>query len=86
MIKKEPLSFLVKDKYVKILTIFFSNPSSSFYVNQLKKMTGLSPKILIEELRNLENKKVLIKQKLANAHFYKLNKKNPDVLKIKKIL
>ena len=54
MTKKEPITFLLKDKNYKILKPFFDNPNSSFYVNQLKKITKLSPKILIDELKNFE--------------------------------
>ena len=80
MNKKEPrgsqsvLSFLVKDKYFKILKIFLEKPDSKFYVNQLKEMTEISPRILITELKVLEEKGFLKSEKIANALFYSLEK------------
>jgi len=88
MNNKEPkgsqseLIFLFKEKYVKILLVFLENKDSSFYVNQLKEKTGLSPRILINELKNLENERILTSEKVANAIFYKLNTTNPKVKRI----
>lgn len=82
--KKEPkssqsvFSFLIKDKYYKLLKPFFDSPSSQFYVNQLKEITGLSPRIVVEELRNLEKQGLLKSKKLANALFYELDTSNPQ--------
>jgi predicted transcriptional regulator len=83
MMKKEPkssqsvFSFLLKDKYYKLLKPFFNNPNSQFYVNQIKEITGLSPRIVVEELKNLEKEGILKSKKLANALFYELNAENP---------
>jgi len=67
-------NFLIKDKYYKLLKLFFNNPNSKFYVNQVKELTGISPRIVVEELKNLEKQKILTSEKLANALFYTLNK------------
>lgn len=88
MIKKEPIgshnvfSFLIKDKYIKILKPFYENKDKAFYVNQLKEITGISPRILIAELKNLEKEGILTSEHVANALFYRLNK---DSLKAKQI-
>ena len=82
MSKSEPISFLVKDKYFKILNLFYQNKESSFYVNQLKNVTKLSPRILIAELKKLEREKILNSERIANALFYRLNKDSPKVKKI----
>ena len=78
MSKSEPnvLGFLIKDKYYKLLRPFYDSPGSKFYVNQLKDITKISPRILIEELKNLEKQKILKSEKLANAIFYTLQKNN----------
>ena len=78
MIKKEPtgsqseLNFLIKDKYFKLLKPFYDSPDSRFYVNQLKDLTKLSPRILLEELKNLEKQGILTSERIANAIFYTL--------------
>lgn len=91
MIKKEPVgsesvfTFLIKDKYFKLLKPFFDSSTSQFYVNQLKEITGLSPRIVVEELRNLEKEGILTSEKIANALFYRLNLKNPKTKQIEVI-
>ena len=92
MIKKEPkgsqseLLFLFKEKYVKILLVFLENKDSSFYVNQLKEKTGLSPRILIQELKSLEKEGILKSEHVANAIFYKLNTESTKLKKIEAML
>ncbi len=78
--------FLFKDKYVKILKTFLDNPTQEFYVNELIQKTGVSPRILITELKGLETKKLLISKKRANAIFYSLNRNNPATKRIKEML
>lgn len=92
MNNKEPkgsqseLIFLFKEKYVKILLVFLENKDTPFYVNQLKEKTGLSPRILINELKNLESEGILTSEKIANAIFYKLNTNSIKVKKIEAML
>lgn len=78
-------ALLIKDKYYKLLKPFFDNPDSQFYVNQIKKLTGLSPSIVVDELKTLEEVGVLVCEKLANAHFYRLNKDHDNTIKIRVI-
>ena len=82
MSNSELLSFLIKDKYFRILKPFFENKDSHFYVNQLKDITKVSPRILIKELKTLEKQGFLESEKIANALFYKLNKNSEKVKKI----
>lgn len=78
--------FLFKDKYVKILKAFLDNPTDEFYVNELIQKTGVSPRILIAELKDLERKKLLVSKKRANAIFYSLNQNNVVTKRIKEML
>ncbi len=88
MTKKEPngsqnvFKFIVKDKYYRILNPFYEKKDSSFYVNQLKELTGISPRILIAELKTLEKEGILSSEHVANAIFYKLNLDSPKAKKI----
>jgi DNA-binding MarR family transcriptional regulator len=89
-VKKEitpesPLDFLLRPKYLKLLQMFSNNPEKEFYVNETIRETGLSPQIVCDELKVLEQKGFLISTQRANILFYRLNQENKNIADLRRM-
>lgn len=82
---KSEITFLFKSKYILILELFIKNPDSEFFVNEIKRKTGLSPLLVVEVLKEFEKKEILKMNRRANAMFYRLNKESKAIRKIERI-
>ena len=80
------VNFLFKNKYNKLIEFFISNPSDEFYVNEILNKVEISPKVLCDSLKELEDAGVLISSKKANSIYYRLNNKNSAVEILKKVV
>ncbi len=80
------INFLFKNKYSKIIEFFLKSPESEYYVNEILKNVQISPKVLCDGLKELEEAGILLSSKKANSIYYKLNKKNKIVDNLKKMI
>ncbi len=83
---KSEISFLFKNKYSKLIEFFLSNPANEFYVNEVLKKVEISPQVLCDSLKELEDIDVLLSSKKANSIYYRLNNKNKLVDILKKVM
>jgi phosphoribosylformylglycinamidine cyclo-ligase len=83
---KNEINFLLKNKYSKLIEFFISNPLNEFYVNEILNKIEISPKVLCDSLKELEDSGVLISSKKANSIYYRLNNKNNVVEILKKVI
>jgi phosphoribosylformylglycinamidine cyclo-ligase len=80
------ISFLFKNKYNKLIEFFISNSSDEYYVNEILNKIEISPKVLCDSLKELEDAGVLLSSKKANSIYYKLNNQNNVVGILKKVV
>jgi len=83
---KNEIGFLLKNKYNKLIEFFISNPLEEYYVNEILNKVEISPKVLCDSLKELEDAGVLISSKKANSIYYRLNNKNSAVEILKKVV
>ncbi len=83
---KNEISFLLKNKYSKLIEFFISNPLNEFYVNEILNKVEISPQVLCNSLKELEDIGVLLSSKKANSLYYRLNNKNELVGMLKKVI
>lgn len=87
MLKNEiTMNFLFKNKYSKIIGFFLANTDKEFYVNEILNSVKISPKVLCDGLKELENAGILLTERKANAIYYRLNKKNEFIGLIKRMI
>ena len=80
------MNFLLKNKYVKLIEFFLSNPQDEFYVNEILNKVEISPQVLCNSLKELDDIGVLLSVKKANSIYYRLNNKNNLVEILKKVI
>jgi len=80
------LSSLFKKRYIDVLRLFISRPDAEFYVNEILKMVGTSPKVLCDSLKELQEMGILMSIKRANSLYYTLNTKSDLVAILKKVI
>ena len=83
---KNEMNFLLKNKYSKLIEFFISNPLNEFYVNEILNKVEISPQVLCNSLKELEDIGVLLSVKKANSLYYMLNNKNELVGILKKVI
>ena len=69
-----------------LLTLFFLNPESSYYLRELERRFGYSPGLLARELKILAGENLLQRDARAREVFYKINKTHPLFHEIKGIV
>ena len=80
------INFLFNNKYTKLIEFFISNPLDEFYVNEILSKIEISPQVLCNSLKELEDVGVLLSSKKANSIYYRLNGKNDVVETLKKVI
>tara|TARA_B100001971_G_scaffold124137_1_gene114323 strand:+ start:6 stop:1280 length:1275 start_codon:yes stop_codon:yes gene_type:complete len=83
---KNEMNFLLKNKYVKLIEFFLSNPLDEFYVNEILNKVEISPQVLCNSLKELDDIGVLLSVKKANSIYYRLNNKNDIAGILKKVV
>ena len=58
---------------VELLRILVLNPESAFHINELSRRTGISPRGVERELKNLLSGGILKKEVSGNQHHYQLD-------------
>ena len=54
---------ITKDNNFKVIEIFFKNPSRSFHIRELSRITGLSSTGIIKIIKKLKNEDLLVSKK-----------------------
>ncbi len=70
----------------RILVYFLEMPRGRFYLAQLIKNTGLSKNSAIKALKELEKTGILAREELGKTVLYGLERDNPVVKELKKLL
>ena len=83
---KNEISFLLKNKYNKLIEFFLSNSAGEFYVNEILNKVEISPQVLCNSLKELSDIGILLSSKKANSLYYRLNNKNELVGTLKKVV
>jgi len=61
---------------VRLLTLFITHPSESFYIRQITRITAESYNNIRRELQNLSALGFIQEERRANAAYYKVNKEH----------
>lgn len=69
-----------------LLTLFFTNPSKSYYTRQIERLLGHSVGSISRELKKFKKDDLLLTEKIGNLVYYKLNKKHPLFNELKNII
>ena len=74
------------EKYVdwRILAHFLRNPTTRFYIKELSRKLGISPRSALEAAKAFWSEGILTKEEIGQAHMYKLNNELPVVKALKK--
>ena len=83
---KNEMNFLFKNKYTKLIEFFISNSTEEFYVNEILNKVEISPQVLCNSLKELDDIGILESSRKANSIYYKLNNKNNVVEILKKVI
>ena len=79
--------YLTKSKTrTDLLTLFFLNPETSYYLRELERRFGYSPGLLSRELKMLTGEDILERDARTREVFYKINKMHPLFHEIKGIV
>jgi predicted nucleotidyltransferase len=71
---------------IELLRILALNPESSFYINELSRRTGFSPRGVEKELKNLLAGGILKREVTGNQHRYQLDPSCPINTEIRGIV
>lgn len=70
-----------------LLTLFFKNPESSYYLRELGRLLNASPGALARELKTCSTSGLLVREKRKGKEvFYKINRSYPLFHEIKRII
>lgn len=70
----------------KLLTLFFTNPKSSFYIREICRKTNEQTNSVSAELRKMEKAGILKSERRANNLFYRVNMFCPIYAELKGII
>lgn len=70
----------------KLLLLFVYNPEKKYYINEIARMVGTSSGTAQRELEKLASFDILVKIKKANVAYFYINKNNPILGDLKKII
>ena len=60
-----------------LIRLFYTNPGKSYYMREVGKILGKKPGVFQRMINNLDDEGVLTSQYIANARFFRANKKHP---------
>ncbi|KQC15230.1 MAG: hypothetical protein APR63_12425 [Desulfuromonas sp. SDB] len=69
-----------------LLTLFFTNPSKSYYTRQIERLLGHSVGSISRELKKFKQDNLLLTERVGNLVFYKLNHQHPLYNELKNII
>jgi predicted nucleotidyltransferase len=69
-----------------LLRLFFTNPGTEFYIQEIGRILGKKPGVFQRTLYNLEEQGILASQYKANARYFRVNEGHPLFEEIKSII
>jgi predicted nucleotidyltransferase len=69
-----------------LLRLFFTNPGTEFYIQEIGRILGKKPGVFQRTLYNLERSGILASQYRANARYFRVNEGHPLFEEIKSII
>ena len=79
--------FITKSKIRQaLLTLFFTNPSKSYYLRELERMLGYSAGSIRRELLRFQKDNLFTTRKVGNLLYYNLNTTHPLFEELKSII
>jgi len=79
--------FITKSKIRQaLLTLFFTNPSKSYYLRELERMLGYSAGSIRRELLRFQKDNLFTTRKVGNLLYYHLNTTHPLFEELKSII
>jgi len=76
---------LEKYNRYKLLKVFMDNPTESFRLRELSRLSKISPPSVMIYLKEFEKEKLIEKQEKRKIPFYKANRDNEDFKQYKKL-
>jgi len=75
------------DKYMgwKVLIHFLNNPTGQFYIKQLSRLLGISPRSALEAVHGFEKEGLLKRRVVGQAHLFCLDNDKPVVKAMKRM-
>ncbi|MCG8369664.1 MAG: nucleotidyltransferase domain-containing protein, partial [Proteobacteria bacterium] len=70
---KQPIEFMFSPYRRQLLAVLFLRPDEQFHVRELERMTGVSAGSLHRELRAMAESGLLLREKIGNQVFYRVN-------------
>jgi predicted nucleotidyltransferase len=70
----------------ELLSLFFTNPERSFYIQEIGRILGKKPGVFQRTLNKMEKEGILISEYKANARYFKANKDYPLYKELKSIV
>ena len=70
----------------ELLTLFFTNPDQSFYMQEIARILGKKPGIFQRTLNNLVSEGIVVSEYKAHARYFKVNKQYPLFKELKNIV
>ncbi|MEL7185105.1 MAG: nucleotidyltransferase domain-containing protein [Pseudomonadota bacterium] len=70
---KQPIEFMFSPYRRQVLAVLFLRPDEKFHVRELERMTGVSAGSLHRELKAMAESGLLLREKLGNQVFYRVN-------------
>ena len=70
---KQPIEFMFSPYRRQVLAVLFLRPDEKFHVRELERITGVSAGSLHRELRAMADSGLLVREKLGNQVFYRVN-------------
>ena len=74
-----------KSNRFKVLKLFFTSPTRSFYIREVAELVGLSPAGAMKVLNKLEKEELLKRKKSRVTTQYTANVENEEFLMLKKL-
>lgn len=70
---KQPIEFMFSPYRRQVLAVLFLRPDEQFHVRELERITGVSAGSLHRELTAMAESGLLVREKLGNQVFYRVN-------------
>ncbi len=70
----------------KLLSLFFTNPDKSFYMQEIGRILNKNPGVFQRTLNNMTSEGILVSEYRANSRYFTVNKNNPIYKELKSII
>lgn len=70
----------------ELLSLFFTNPDKSFYMQEIGRILNKKPGVFQRTLNNMASEGILVSEYKANSRYFTVNKNNPIYKELKSII